>query len=384
MNGMKTVGICLVVVVVLIVLCSPMLFPSYFPSDLVQADWQQPFGRRFLLLIPAAAIFFCYRQETGPFRVVLSRILLLLVISLILESIHYTTVDQGRYFFPMVNEDWQEDQHKKILRFDPQIIPHSYRFLADTTVRVLESFSGSFDYAKSIYRHTTMFLLVYSIYAFARIFVLDLGAVITVLLYSLIYPVSIRYYAGQLIDPLSHLSFVCCFIFGYRRQPLYFALAMLTGCLAKESVLAMAIFYWIANRSQKNALLHSALMLVLGLALVMAVRLYVNSGAFAFGQVSGVPKDWASTNLSSHGWEKQIAFTVGIFLPFVALEWRWTHSYLKALILYLLPILLVSNLFFSWLQETRNLVPVAIPLAIVTAQLLIKISQPTKESSAAA
>jgi hypothetical protein len=55
-------------------------------------------------------------------------------------------------------------------------------------------------------------------------------------------------------------------------------------------------------------------------------------------------------------------------LPFLILACKDTPLSLKRLILYLLPVLFLSSLFFGWLNETRNYMPVVFLRAIVAGR----------------
>ncbi len=66
-----------------------------------------------------------------------------------------------------------------------------------------------------------------------------------------------------------------------------------------------------------------------------------------------------------------MVFTVGIFIPFLILAWKSADRRVRNLALFLLTALLLSNMMFSWLVETRNLIPAVIPLALLTSDYLM-------------
>jgi hypothetical protein len=85
--------------------------------------------------------------------------------------------------------------------------------------------------------------------------------------------------------------------------------------------------------------------------------------------------DFIIANLSYYNlWLRQLAFTVGIFIPFVILGWKTAPQSPKRLTLLLFPVLLGTNVVFSMIHETRNLVPVAIPMALIAANYLYQVS----------
>lgn len=182
------------------------------------------------------------------------------------------------------------------------------------------------------------------------------------------------------MDPLSHLSFIACFIFLYEKKYLYFAVALLIGILAKESVAVLALFFIWRNRSDPRLRLYGIILLALACSFIVLIRMWIQGGSFGYLQISQTDPDWFFTNLRNPLWESQVALSFCIFLPFLLLQWKSVNSYLRELILFLAPILLLTNLFFSNLTETRNLIPVVIPLLIVTAKFLREEALETKAS----
>jgi hypothetical protein len=70
-----------------------------------------------------------------------------------------------------------------------------------------------FEPSRDLYRLIFEFLLYYAIYRYARLYTAFPGAVLAVVLSSVIYPVTFENYAGQLTDPMAHLAFVLALIF---------------------------------------------------------------------------------------------------------------------------------------------------------------------------
>ena len=69
-------------------------------------------------------------------------------------------------------------------------------------------------------------------------------------------------------------------------------------------------------------------------------------------------------------WLPQFLLTAGALTPFLVLSWKSTPPSLKHTVLYLLPALFTSSLFFSWLAESRNFMPAVFPLAVIAAHYL--------------
>jgi hypothetical protein len=332
----------------------------------------------------------------------ISLFILLILISFVLFDIHYIYIDSpsrypqlpgaerqesrkslpghfsSQYFDDISNHQWQIEIHKNVLTLSPKVLPHSYRFLPNSLVRVFEFFTADFSYARALYRYTFMFLLLFSIYYYARLFYNHQTALLSVLFYAMIYPISIRFYAGQLTDPISHLLFVWSFIFLELDCFIYFAVSILIGVFAKETILVMPIYYILIQMNEKKRWAKGGILLVIGILMIFMIRMIVTSNDLTYRNISGIEISQIRRNLRYLGlWGRQVSYTIGILLPFLVLAWRTTRKELKHLVMFLLPILLLSNTIFSWLHETRNLIPVVIPMAIISSDYLM--SQYLKE-----
>src|SRR5207245_1210869 len=78
--------------------------------------------------------------------------LALLLLALLGNDLHVTIVDQGRYFGTQDNAAWQQGLYADILSRNPRVLPHSYRFLPFSFVRVLECLTRSVPDAAQAYR----------------------------------------------------------------------------------------------------------------------------------------------------------------------------------------------------------------------------------------
>jgi hypothetical protein len=259
-----------------------------------------------------------------------------------------------------------------VIDLRPEVLPHSYRFLPNSLVRLFEQVTGDFFLARDSYRNLFGVLLFYALYRFGRLFLLHGGALFSLALWTVVFPVSFRYYLGQLTDPISHLSFILAFIFIETEQFVYLLLTLTIGCLAKETVLAMIGYYALLHWREKSHLLKLIILVIASLAVCLAARAWVLHGAPDYAQISGVGLDHVARNWAVYPWWLPAFFyTVGIFVPFVIAGWRKSPWKLRSLALYLFPVLLISSLFFSWLLETRNFMPLVAVLAVSTVYYLM-------------
>ena len=298
-------------------------------------------------------------------------VVLVLVVTVTAFYIHKTLIDYGSHFHDLTNAAWQESLQNQVVRLSPTVLPHSYRFLPNAVVFWMQILRVQFTTASDIYRILAGILLFYAIYRYARLYTSHLGGLIAVVLSGLIYPVSFVGYAGQLTDPLSHLSFVLAFIFLETDDFLFFLTALLIGSLAKETVLGMLGFYVLFKRKDEHYLLKSAVVCASCLGAYFGVRMLVLHGNMQYQEVSGVGHHHIFVNLGTPVWPYHFASTVGAYIPFLILGWKDTPASLKKMVFYLLPLLFISSAFFSWLNEARNFMPLVFVLAVITGRYLI-------------
>jgi hypothetical protein len=353
----------------------PLARPSFFVPDPRRSVLVSVAGAWIAMLAPAAAVWLLWRclPELGGARARVRLILLFGLTAALLTEIHRTTVDQSIYLGQHVpNTEWQRTLQESVLARDPAAIPHTYRPLPHAFLAWLELLSGSFPFASWVYRMTFLWLLLGWIYGFARLHVRPAAAILATFLYCAIYPITIRYYAGQPADPMSHLSFVLAFYaLGTGAFPLFVA-AVAIGCLAKESVVALVGFYALFGRRDPAFARRLVLVAAISSVALIAPRLAVPHTPSGYAAVSGVGLDHVRTNLANYEhWAPQLLFTIGILAPFALWGWRDANPLLRRLTLFLLPTLFLSSLLFSWLREARNFVPLVVPLAIMAAQQIV-------------
>jgi hypothetical protein len=366
----QSAGVVLLVLVAAALVLSPVVFRMPVPAR--RPEHVQLVLTIALTLVPAAVLAYCFfRERQLELSDKLALFILLAFVVRWMNQLHYVLVDSGGGVFPYSNAVWQRRVHEEILKLSPAELPHSYRFLANAIIRLFEQAAASYDEARWVYRETFVFLLVLASYRYARLYLEHRAAMVSVVLWALVYPFTVLRYAGQPIDPLSHLSFVLAYVFLERRQFVYLLLALLIGSLAKETVLGMAGYFVLFQRSEPRYPLKSTLLVGLALGAYFGVRAVVLRGVPAYAQISGVGFEHVLTNLHSKHWFELTFYSVGLFVPFLALAWRSTAVSLRRTIVYTFVMITASSLLYSWLAETRNLLPVAVPLAVVTAGHLL-------------
>jgi hypothetical protein len=328
----------------------------------------------FLLLIP---LYISYRLlENNSNKEKFFLILLFSIFTIFCVDIHFTNVDILNYFPDKLSILWQIELHEKIMSHDPEVIPHSYRFLANAFITVLLTWNKNHLLCFLIYRFIFQFLLLFSIFYWARLYSSRNTSLLTVLLYLLVYPITIRFYAGQPIDPLSHLCFILSFIFLEKKQDLYFILTILIGILAKESILLMPIVFFIYRDKNINNLVKTFIFLLLSTILILLIRFLITNNQLEYKNISGVtPKHILDNWNDGLRWYRQFFSTIVLLLPLTILEWKNSNRILKILILFLGSFLILSNLIFSWLTEARNFVPFLVPMCLLNAMYLTKDSK---------
>jgi hypothetical protein len=308
----------------------------------------------------------------------------------LLTACHWYTVEcryagtesQRDYF----QADWQRKLYLGILNREKAdlggqayTIPHLYRPLPYGFVRSLELATGDWWFACLSYRWFFTYWFMWGYYWFARLFLTRGLALLAVAVYPILYPLSIRYYGGQLTDPMSHALFVLGLIAIVRERWQLLAGTLVLGVLAKETTLILVPAYWACHLGQTGALLRTGLLAVGGAGSFLAARMplgwrlgdSVNDTPWnvrwnlGIGPLPPFPESIIHQNYV------QPALFVGLFLPLIALRWRWAAQPLKMLFLVLTPLLLLSSFCYGWLYESRNyvpLLPVLTTLALTPAR----------------
>ncbi len=287
----------------------------------------------------------------------------------IVNNVHKYYIDERKDLFPYISDEaWQETLQEAVVDLRADVAPHSYRFLPNGIVRWLQLGKVDFRAAADIYRLITGLLLFYAIYCFARRYTTFAGATIAMLLTASLYAISFEHYAGQLTDPLSHLSFVVAFIsLATANFPLLFT-TLLIGSLAKETVLALAGFYVLFCRTDKRYEFKAVLLCAACVAFYYAVRYFVLHQSMSYRSISLTDPGHISTALNSPEWPPIVLLIVFGPAYFLVAAWKETPPILTRLYLFLLPVLLTTSFVFSWPQEGRNYMPLVYILGVIAGR----------------
>ena len=330
-------------------------------------------GIIFVYLPAIFAAVVCYSfDRTFSKREKAEALFLCVAFAFLSTYLHVWLVDLGHYFQGSDNLKWQLYVQNSVIDLRPETLPHSYRFLPNSLVRLFEQATGDFSVARDGYRNLFGVLLFYSFYRFARLFLRHGGSLFCLALWMVVFPISFRYYAGQLTDPLSHLSFVLAFIFIETEQFVYLLLSIMIGCLAKESIVAMAGYYAFFRGREKSHWWKTILLVFASVAVCAITRVWVLRGVPNYEQISAVGPEHVAVNWNNYSlWLPGLLYTVSIFTPFVFAGWQKTPWTLRSLAVYLFPVLFLSSLIFSWLREARNFMPLVAVLTILTVYYLV-------------
>jgi hypothetical protein len=86
--------------------------------------------------------------------------------------------------------------------------------------------------------------------------------------------------------------------------------------------------------------------------------------------VAPLPLEHVWENWQRYDWPTPSLLTAGALLPLLVLSWKQTALSLKRQIIFLFPVLVTTNLVFSWLSETRNYMPLVFVMAVAAGGYL--------------
>ena len=349
--------------------CPPAPTHSFFNEN---PGWQM-LGRVFLAVIIAMAVLVTGRldPEKGAAKVI--RCCGFVLLAALLTDLHFFTVD-------VFNIRWQLDQYNGILNHTCQP-PDQYRFLPQGTLWWMILGNGDFVFSYLAYRFFFTFLVCQSIYLFGRLYLTPRDAVIVVLLYAAFYPLSTRYYYGNLLDPMSHAVMLATLTCCQRRQSWQMFWLFVLGMFIKETMLLIIPCYYLMNSEtfrfrDSRVLGRLALLAVAGLVVFLACRIPFHFN-YDFKTLNRTTELMAYSNLGLARGQTQSTVSVFqrylhpilfIFMWLPLIVWRrkmlprslfWTALYL-AVAFYL------TNLCFGWNYESRNFVPALIFLLVCT------------------
>jgi len=329
-------------------------------------------SKALVVLLLGAVVVVRARADAGRERPAWLLNLAFVGLAGLLTACHWVEVDRGEY-----NVRWQRDKYLKIFNHEgdelsPLGAPHNFRPLPYGFARSLERLTGDWWFACVAYRWFFTYWLVWAWHRFARVFLPPRAALLALGPLPLLYPLSVLHYSGQLTDPLSHSLFVLGMVYIVEDRPGPLAAALALGVLAKETAVILVPAYlacwW---RRGTPALAWAALLTVVCVAAALAVRLPLG-WRLGYGAINGTEGLMVGPNLgigespyrgAAPTWENYAhpLLFVGVFLPPIAWGWRRLDGRLRALCLTPVPLLLLSNLCFGWMYESRNYVPL-VPL----------------------
>jgi hypothetical protein len=287
---------------------------------------------------------------------------------------------------------WQREKYLQIFNHEgdaanPLGAPHNFRPLPYGFARSLERVTHDWWFACVAYRWFFTYWFLWAWHRFARLFLAPRAALLTLLPLPVLYPLSVLYYWGQLTDPVSHALFVLAMIYLVENRVLALAAALALGVAAKETAVLLVPAYLASKRGRGpfwengprplfRALATTAGLGVVCVAAYLAVRLPLGWRP-GYGAINGTEGLMIGTNLgigeplyhrAAPLWANYLhpLLFVGIFLPSIAFGWRRLDGRLRALCLTLVPLLLLTNLCFGWMYESRNYLPL-VPLLTTAA-----------------
>jgi hypothetical protein len=286
----------------------------------------------------------------------------------LITGAHWIIVDQNAE-----RAAWQRELYLDILNHRPEPsgelrVPHQYRPLPYGFVRVLERLTGDFWFSCILYRWFFSYWFLWGCLRFARLFLLPVPALLTLAPIAALYPLSIAHYLGQLTDPLSHALFVLALIYIVEDRWIALAAALALGVLAKETAVLLVPAYLACTwRQGLSALAKTAALGAACVAAFLAARLPLG-WSLGYGSINGTEGLMIGDNLGIGEPRYQSAapllfnylhplLFIASFLPFMAWHWQRIDIRLRALFLVLTPLLLLSNLCFGWMYESRNYLP---------------------------
>jgi hypothetical protein len=280
---------------------------------------------------------------------------------------------------------WQRDMYFKIFNHT-QEPPHIFRALPYGFVRSVEHVTGDWEFSCVAYRWFFSWWFVWGCYRFARLWFSGPLALLTLLPVAALYPLSVWYYWGQLTDPLSHSLLIFACLWTVRDRTALLAASLFLGVLAKETAVLMVPAYWACYwRGGMRPLLKAAALGAVCVAAFLAARLPYGWTP-GYGQINGTQALMVLDNLGfpPPGRPYQPgapilmnylhpALFVLPFVPFLLYGWRRIDARLRALVVVLVPLVLLSNLCFGWMYESRNYVPL---LPLLGTAALFAVARP--------
>jgi hypothetical protein len=303
-----------------------------------------------------------------------------MVLAVLLTAIHFIIVDRQTFDpgrFPFV-VSWQQGDYRAVLNGTVAgHVPHVYRPLPYGFTRTIERVTHDWRFACLAYRFFFTYWVLWAMQRFGQKFLPSDRAGWIIMIYAVLYPLSIWYYSGQLTDPLSHFLFILAMIWIAEDRWAELAAAIALGVLAKETALLLVLAYFACYYRQGSAAWPRTVALgLVGVFTYFAVRLHVG-WAPDLRYINSNPVLMIRDNLGLPGrqyksiaplWQNHLhpVLFVIVWLVPAAMKWRALDARLRAMAIVLVPFMLGVNLCFGWLYESRNYVPL-LPLLVTMA-----------------
>jgi hypothetical protein len=312
------------------------------------------------------------RREPSSFPLAL----LFLVAAGLMTAWHWHWPDSNPYL-----ATWQKEMYLDILNHRREA-PHQYRPLPYGFTRSLEIVTGDWTFSCIAYRWFFTFWFLWGAYRLARMWHSPERSLLTVVPLVLLYPLSIWYYWGQLTDPLSHSLFLLAVVCALEDRWLLLAAALALGVVAKETVLLMAPVYFACWWRQGLAAWVKCFALgVVCIAAYFATRLPLGWQLGGYRDINdterlmvfdnlGIGEPYYNPAAPLYQNYLHVALFVGVFLPFIVWGWRRIDPRLRTIAVTLTPLVLLSNLCFGWMYESRNYMPLVPILATAALSAL--------------
>ncbi len=293
-----------------------------------------------------------------------------------MTALHWLQIDSN----PTI-ADWQRNLYLKIINHRAAV-PHHLRPLPYGFTRFLEWITHDWVFSFLAYRWFFSFWFLLFSYQFARFWLSPKLSFVTVGVMWMLYHYSIQTYWGQLTDPLSHWLLVMALVFVVEDQWLLLAVTLGLGVVAKETAVLIVPAYgacwW---RNGWPAVRKTAALGAVCVAAFLAARLPYGWWP-QYEQINGTHGSmiWANLGIPHDGIQPWIPIRhqyfhltlfFFVFIPGIVLGWRHLDHRLKALCLTVAPLVLMSNLWFGWVHESRNYMPLA-PLLATSALMVFQ------------
>ena len=330
-------------------------------------------GRAILVLLVFLIIAGIARIDSAPRPEKIRRYGGFILLAGFLTGYHYFAVD-------LAHLGWQIEQYNRVLRHT-YVAPDQYRFLPQGILWWMLLGNADFVFALLAYRFLFTFLLCQAIFQFARLYLAPRESVFIVLLYAVFYPLSTRYYYGNMLDPMSHAVMLAALTCCQRQQfPQFFWLIVL-GMFIKETMLLIIPCYYLMNREtmwwrDARVLARLALVVLVAAAVFLACRIPFHFD-YNFETLNRTSELMIYSNLGLSGakhWSSVSVFErylhpilfIFVWLPLIIWRRKLLPAPLFRTALYLAAAFYLTNLCFGWNYESRNFVPPLIVLLVCT------------------